>query len=210
MPLKLDIEYEFMIPPAEGETGSPVKKKLKIPYTEFGYLSEPAVTDGNKRLSFKKLRHYLAEHETELELPKNWQKNDELLANVLSLVCQVRNITDTASLECCLQAWLMTMTRVGKGLSALMSKFGFDMKDLLEDVFHLLKTTKDAKTCEQALSFLNVCSEDKLLRVCGLESISDIPTSDLADPDELPDWLAKSFFGRLIKQLGTMTVNTTS
>lgn len=55
------------------------------------------------------------------------------------------------------------------------------MNDLLADVFHVLKTTKDAKTCEQALLFLNICSEDKLLRICGLESMSDIPSNDSSE-----------------------------
>ena len=79
------------------------------------------------------------------------------------------------------------MTSVGKGLSFLQSRYGFELKDVIEDVFHLLKTTKDPKTVEQALTFLaTLKDEDKIMQVCGLKSISDVPTSDIADPNEVP------------------------
>ena len=78
LPLKLDIEFDFVVRAEQSE------KKLKIPYDKFSQHSEP---EGDRRLSFKKLKSYLQANEAELELPKDWLKDEDLLANVLSLVC---------------------------------------------------------------------------------------------------------------------------
>ena len=61
--------------------------------------------------------------------------------------------------------------------------------------------TKDARTCELALSLLRswVNTETYFAYLVGLESFGDIPDEE-PPGDELPDWIAKSFVVKLLKQ----------
>ena len=89
-------------------------------------------------------------------------------------------------------------------LNELHNKFGFENKDLLEDVLHLLKTTKDARTSEQALGLLRTLAnnEDYLVSLSGLEAFSDLTSvSEATSETEVPDWISKSFIYRLSQQL---------
>ena len=65
-------------------------------------------------------------------------------------------------------------------IAELQNACEFKTKDFVKDVFHLLKVTKDERTCELALTLIRTfCSdENKLCSLFGIESISDIPDSE--------------------------------
>ena len=72
----------------------------------------------------------------------------------------------------------------------------------MEDVLHLVKVTKDEKTCEQALHLLRsfVSDEQKFHKLVGLDSLSDIPEGEVP-ADQIPQWITNSFTCKLTKQL---------
>ena len=80
----------------------------------------------------------------------------------------------------------------------------FDSKDFVKDIFHLLKVTKDEKTCEQALTLIRSFVSDensKFYSLVGLEALTDIPEDSEAATEQAPAWIMNSFIWKLTEQM---------
>ena len=97
----------------------------------------------------------------------------------------------------------MTMQHMRKANMIYLSQnLDFNMHDIIQDLFQLLKVSKNEQTCEQALALLRtfVADEQKLHYLIGLKSLSELPEE--ADVENtVPSWLKDSFSHRLTQQL---------
>ena len=90
---------------------------------------------------------------------------------------------------------------------------GFKTTEFLEDVLHLLRTTKDEQTCVQVLSLLRNCESD-IEKANYLVNLDAEPGAEgeVFSEELAPAWVTKSFAYRLARQVASMqmTVNQSS
>lgn len=81
----------------------------------------------------------------------------------------------------------------------LQALVGFKSKDFLEDILHLLRTTKDEQTCVQILNLLRNCDSDieKANYLVNLDA--EVPEGEIFSEELAPTWITKSFAYKLAR-----------
>ena len=118
-------------------------------------------------------------------------------------IVTIRAFKDEEARQRGIQLWLMTMMNLRKGHMALLARCpDFNIQEIIEDLFELLKVSKDETTTEQVLALMKtfVGDDQKFNNLIGLKSAADLPE----EPDQentVPAWLQNSFAYKLSTQL---------
>lgn len=139
-PLKLDIDYEFETEEKDpADPSKKLKRRLVIPHAELSKIGNS--DQPSQVLCF--LLAYIKERQSELKIEgdlMNWPHLQQLLVSI----CALRSLYDNASRNKCIQVWMQVMVQTKKNHVPQLEKMvGFKTRDFMDDILHLLKTTKD-------------------------------------------------------------------
>lgn len=210
LPLKLDIEVEVDAC-RENSDGTRTRTKVTVPNAEVRSLDRSS-KDQRKAHTF--IMEHIKSHAEELKI--NFDKFSDVQEGVQRLALMahtVRHLETETDRQHLIQVWLHMMQQAKRQTYTRLQTLipDFNVKDMMQDVFDLLKVAKDEKTCEQALLLLRtfVVEEQKFFRLIGIEALTDIPEDEVS-AEQAPNWITNSFVHKLAKQLLSLKMTVTN